>query len=162
MVKVSELKKIRAGWKRAGKKMVFTNGCFDLVHLGHIRYLKQAKSLGDFLVVGLNADASVRRIKGPKRPILPEEERAEILCAFRFVDYVVLFWEDTPEKLIRGLLPDILVKGADWAAGKIVGADLVLKNGGEVRRINFVQGKSTSAVIEEIVKRYRKPRRLKS
>jgi len=154
LVKLSELKKIRAGWKQAGRKMVFTNGCFDLIHPGHIRCLARAKSLGDYLVIGLNSDASVKRIKEKGRPILPERERAEILCAFWFVDYVVLFKEDTPEKLIRALEPEVLVKGADWPTRKIVGADLVLKKGGKVRQIDFVKGKSTSKIIAEIVRRF--------
>lgn len=156
IVKLGELKKIRDQWEKAGKKMVFTNGCFDLIHLGHIRYLKKAKSLGDFLVVGLNSDASVRRLKGKQRPLIPEKERAEILASLWFVDYVILFKEDTPEKLIKELKPDLLVKGADWEKDRIIGADLVLKRGGTVKRIPLVPHHSTSRLIKEIVKRYGK------
>jgi D-glycero-beta-D-manno-heptose 1-phosphate adenylyltransferase len=154
VVKLAELKKLRARWKRAGKKVVFTNGCFDLVHLGHISYLQKAKALGDYLVVGLNTDRSVRKIKGEKRPILPEKERAQILAAFWFVDFVVLFGEDTPLRLIRELVPDVLIKGADWSVDKIVGADVVLAHGGKVKTITLTRGKSTTNVIEEILKRY--------
>jgi D-beta-D-heptose 7-phosphate kinase/D-beta-D-heptose 1-phosphate adenosyltransferase len=154
-MKLSELKKIRARGKRAGRKMVFTNGCFDLIHVGHVRYLQKAKALGDFLVVGLNSDGSVRRLKGAGRPLLPEKERAEILCAFWFVDFVVIFKEDTPERLIRELQPEVLVKGADWTVENIVGADLVLKNGGEVHRIEFVPGRSTSRIITQVLRRRR-------
>ncbi len=151
---LEELKELRNLWRKEGKKLVFTNGCFDLVHIGHIRYLKKAKELGDYLVIGLNTDQSVRRIKGEKRPILPEDERAEILCSFWFVDYVVFFDEDTPEKLIKEIEPDVLVKGADWKLEEIVGADFVLKKGGEVKRIELEQGKSTTAIINEILRRY--------
>jgi len=154
LVKVSELKRLRARWKKAGKKMVFTNGCFDIIHIGHIQYLGQAKSLGDYLVVGLNSDLSVRKIKDKQRPIISEEERAEILCAFWFVDFVVMFDEETPERLINLLEPDILVKGADWPMKKIVGADYVLKKGGKVKQIKFVKGRSTSWIIDEIIRRY--------
>ncbi len=155
LIKLSELKKIRSRWKKARQKMVFTNGCFDLIHVGHVRYLQKAKALGDFLVVGLNRDGSVRRLKGAGRPLLPEKERAEILCAFWFVDFVVMFQEDTPERLIRELQPEVLVKGADWTVENIVGADLVLKNGGEVRRIEFVPGRSSSRILAQILKRRR-------
>jgi len=159
LISVSELKRLRKGWKNIGKKVVFTNGCFDLIHIGHIRYLSCAKCLGDYLVVGLNTDSSVRRIKGRKRPLMPEKERAEILCALWFVDYVVMFDEDTPERLIKEIEPDVLVKGADWGLDKIVGADYVLKKGGEVRRIDFVKGRSTSKLIEKVVRLYCKNKR---
>jgi D-beta-D-heptose 7-phosphate kinase/D-beta-D-heptose 1-phosphate adenosyltransferase len=154
VVKLAELKKLRASWKRRKKMVVFTNGCFDLIHRGHVQYLEQARKLGDLLIVGLNTDASVRKIKGTKRPILLQKERAEILCAFWFVDYVVLFHEDTPLKLIRAIKPDVLIKGADWSLGKIVGADIVLKNRGKVKRIKFSKGCSTSGIIEKIIKNY--------
>jgi len=110
---------------RKKKTIVFTNGCFDIIHAGHVRYLKKAKSLGDFLVVGLNSDSSVKKIKGEKRPIVPQKERAEVLSGLEAVDYVVLFNEPTPTKLIEAVLPDVLVKGADWASHEIVGADVV-------------------------------------
>jgi len=154
IVSLKKLKELRKKWKKQGKKLVFTNGCFDLLHLGHIRYLKKAKSLGDFLVVGLNSDRSVKKIKGEKRPILPEKERAEILASLWFVDYVVLFDEETPERLIRELEPDVLVKGADWKLKEIVGADLVRSRGGVVRRIPLYKGRSTTSVIDEIIRRY--------
>ena len=154
IVSLKKLKELKKKWKKQGKKLVFTNGCFDLLHLGHIRYLKKAKSLGDFLVVGLNSDRSVKKIKGEKRPILPEKERAEILASLWFVDYVVLFDEETPERLIRELEPDVLVKGADWKLKEIVGADLVRSRGGVVRRIPLYKGRSTTSVIDEIIRRY--------
>lgn len=154
VVSLKKLKEFRKKWRRQGKKLVFTNGCFDLLHLGHIRYLKKAKSLGDFLVVGLNSDRSVKKIKGEKRPILPEKERAEILSSLWFVDYVVLFNEETPERLIKELEPDVLVKGADWKLKEIVGADLVRSRGGVVRRIPLYKSRSTTSVIDEIIRRY--------
>ena len=157
VVKLAELKKLRARWRRAGKKVVFTNGCFDLVHLGHVSYLQKARALGDYLVVGLNTDRSVRKIKGEKRPILPEQERAQILAAFWFVDFVVLFGEDTPAKLISELVPDVLIKGADWSVDKIVGADVVLAHGGKVKTIKLTQGKSPTNIIEEVLKLYGQP-----
>ena len=154
VVSLKKLKEFRKKWRKQGKKLVFTNGCFDLLHLGHIRYLKKAKSLGDILVVGLNSDRSVKKIKGEKRPILPEKERAEILSSLWFVDYVVLFNEETPERLIKELEPDVLVKGADWKLKEIVGADLVRSRGGVVRRIPLYKGRSTTSVIDEIIRRY--------
>jgi len=154
VVSLKKLKELREKWKKQGKKLVFTNGCFDLLHLGHIRYLKKAKSLGDFLVVGLNSDRSVKKIKGEKRPILPEKERAEILSSLWFVDYVVLFDEETPERLLRELEPDVLVKGADWKLKEIVGAELVRSRGGMVRRIPLYKNRSTTSVIDEIIRRY--------
>ena len=154
VLSLKKLKELRKKWKRQGKKLVFTNGCFDLLHLGHIRYLKKAKSLGDILVVGLNSDRSVKKIKGEKRPILPEKERAEILSSLWFVDYVVLFNEETPERLIKELEPDVLVKGADWKLKEIVGADLVRSRGGVVRRIPLYKSRSTTSVIDEIIRRY--------
>jgi len=154
VVSLKKLKEFRKKWRKQGKKLVFTNGCFDLLHLGHIRYLKKAKSLGDILVVGLNSDRSVKKIKGEKRPILPEKERAEILSSLWFVDYVVLFNEETPERLIKELEPDVLVKGADWKLKEIVGADLVRSRGGVVRGIPLYKGRSTTSVIDEIIRRY--------
>ncbi len=154
VISLKKLKELRKKWRKQGKKLVFTNGCFDLLHLGHIRYLKKAKSLGDILVVGLNSDRSVKKIKGEKRPILPEKERAEILSSLWFVDYVVLFNEETPERLIKELEPDVLVKGADWKLKEIVGADLVRSRGGVVRRIPLYKSRSTTSVIDEIIRRY--------
>lgn len=153
---LSEVKTIRSKLKAEGKKVVFTNGVFDLIHAGHVDYLSKAKKLGDILFVGLNSDESVKRIKGDKRPILKQEERAFILSKLKPVDFVVLFDEDTPEKLISEIVPDILVKGADWAVEKIVGKDVVEKNGGKVMNIEFVNDQSTSKIIDLILKRYSK------
>ncbi len=136
--------------------MVFTNGCFDLLHAGHIDYLNKAKALGDVLIVGLNSDYSVKRIKGDKRPIIKEDERAEIISNVKPVNYVVFFNEDTPAELIKELVPDILIKGADWKIDEIVGAETVLANGGEVKTIKFVNDQSTSKIIELITSRYSK------
>jgi D-beta-D-heptose 7-phosphate kinase/D-beta-D-heptose 1-phosphate adenosyltransferase len=135
-----------------GRRVVFTNGVFDLLHPGHVRYLQQARDLGDVLVVGLNSDRSVRANKGEGRPITPESERAEILEALRCVDAVVVFDEDTPHDLIAALQPDVLVKGADWAADAIVGRDLVEARGGKVVRIPVEQGHSTTSILDRIRK----------
>ncbi len=137
-----------------GQKVVFTNGCFDLLHVGHVKYLQAARKLGDLLVLGLNTDASIRRLKGPKRPLIGEDERAHILAALDCVDYVVLFDEDTPSDLIRTLRPDILVKGADYTPEGVVGKDLVESWGGRVELIQFVDGKSTTNIIEKILQSY--------
>ena len=140
--------------KGLGKRVVFTNGCFDILHPGHTRYLYSAKKLGDFLVVALNSDHSVHIIKGPKRPILGQQARAELLAALECVDLIVIFDDDNPLKVISDLLPDILVKGGDWAEDEIIGADVVKKNGGEVKRIPFVTGFSTTDIIKTIVDLY--------
>jgi D-glycero-beta-D-manno-heptose 1-phosphate adenylyltransferase len=153
---LSEIKAIRAKLKASNKKVVFTNGVFDLIHSGHVDYLSKAKKLGDVLIVGLNSDDSVKRIKGVKRPILKQEERAYILSNLKPVDYVIFFNEDTPEKLISELVPDVLVKGADWSVEKIVGKDIVEKNSGKVMNIEFVNDQSTSKIIDLIVQRYSK------
>ena len=137
-----------------GQKVVFTNGCFDLLHVGHVKYLQAARKLGDLLVLGLNTDASIRRLKGPKRPLIGEEERAHILAALDCIDYVVLFDEDTPLELIRTLRPDILVKGADYTPEGVVGKELVESWGGRVELIQFVDGKSTTNIIEKILQSY--------
>jgi cytidyltransferase-related domain len=139
---------------RGKKKIVFTNGCFDILHAGHADYLNKAKSLGDILVVGINSDASVRRIKGEKRPILPQQMRAYLLDNLKPVDYVVIFEEDTPLELIKAIKPDVLVKGADWDLERIVGADFVLSYGGRVERIPLSFDISTSKVIERILGLY--------
>ena len=128
------------------KKVVFTNGCFDLVHQGHIDYLSKARDLGDMLVVGLNTDASVRRLKGPRRPINDEHSRALLLASMVFVDYVVLFDEDTPYELIRAVQPDVLVKGSDYKPEDIVGYDIVTAKGGKVETLDFLPGFSTTAI----------------
>jgi D-beta-D-heptose 7-phosphate kinase/D-beta-D-heptose 1-phosphate adenosyltransferase len=150
----NEILRIRQELKKQNKKLVFTNGCFDILHSGHIDYLIKAKQFGDFLIVGLNSDISIRNIKGDNRPILNETERAFILDNLKCVDFVTLFDEDTPEKLINLLIPDILVKGADWALDKIAGRDVVLANGGEVKTIEFVNLQSTSKIINLIIERY--------
>jgi len=150
-----EMKEIRQMLKAQNKEVVFTNGCFDLIHVGHVDYLSKAKALGDVMIVGLNSDSSVMRIKGSKRPILNETERSFIISNLKPVDYVVLFDEDTPKLLIEELLPDILVKGADWDIENIVGKDVVLANGGEVKTIEFVNDQSTSKIIQIIVDRFK-------
>jgi D-glycero-beta-D-manno-heptose 1-phosphate adenylyltransferase len=137
-------------WKAAGQKIVFTNGCFDILHYGHIHYLAQARDLGDRLVIGLNSTASVRRLKGPHRPINDEVTRQTLLAALEFVDAVVEFEQDTPYELIKTVQPDVLVKGGDWRPEQIVGADLVLAGGGEVKSLPFVEGYSTTAIEEKI------------
>jgi rfaE bifunctional protein nucleotidyltransferase chain/domain len=142
------------GLRSAGKHVVFTNGCFDILHIGHVRYLSAARNEGDLLVVGLNSDQSVRLIKGKRRPIVAQDQRLEILASLQVVDYVTLFDEPDPIKLIQILKPTILVKGADWSADEIIGADFVKSRGGRVVRVSLVQGASTSSVIERIVKRF--------
>lgn len=142
------------GEKAKGKKVVFTNGCFDLLHAGHVKYLQMARSLGDFLVLGLNSDTSVRRLKGEKRPLIGEAERAHILAALDCVDYLVIFDEDTPLRLIEALKPDILAKGGDYTPDRVVGKDVVESSGGRVELIEFVDGKSTTGIIEKILKNY--------
>jgi D-beta-D-heptose 7-phosphate kinase/D-beta-D-heptose 1-phosphate adenosyltransferase len=143
---VAAVERLRA----AGKTVVFTNGVFDLLHVGHLRYLQHARSLGDALIVGLNSDRSVRTNKGAGRPITPEAERTEILSALACVDGVVVFDEDTPHDIIAALQPDVLVKGADWAADAIVGSDVVEARGGRVVRVPWEVGHSTSALVERI------------
>jgi len=138
--------------KDSGKKIVFTNGCFDIIHPGHTKYLQSAKSLGDVLILGLNSDDSVRRLKGSERPLNCEEDRAEVLLALESVDHVVVFTEDTPCNLISRIKPDVLAKGGDYKKEDIVGADVVEENGGEVVVIPFVPGKSTTSLIEKIRK----------
>jgi D-beta-D-heptose 7-phosphate kinase/D-beta-D-heptose 1-phosphate adenosyltransferase len=142
------------GLKAKGKRVIFTNGCFDLFHIGHLRYLEKAKALGDILIVGVNSDASVQRLKGPKRPVLPLEERMELLSGLECVDYVVSFDEPTPLKLITVLKPNILVKGGDWSKETIVGKEVVERLGGEVVALPFIEGNSTSHLIEAILERY--------
>ena len=136
--------------RAAGRRVVFTNGVFDLLHPGHVRYLRQARALGDVLVIAINADASVRRNKGPERPITPEHERAEVLAALDFVDAVTVFDEDTPLAIITAVQPDVLVKGADWAHDAIVGRDVVEARGGRVVRVAVEQGHSTTSIVGRI------------
>lgn len=137
-------------WKAEGDRIVFTNGCFDILHYGHLYYLAQARDLGDRLVIGLNDAHSVRRLKGPHRPIHDEATRQYLLAGLQFVDAVVAFGEDTPLRLIEWILPDILVKGGDWQPSDIVGSDIVLKNGGQVLSLDFVKGYSTTAIEHKI------------
>jgi D-beta-D-heptose 7-phosphate kinase/D-beta-D-heptose 1-phosphate adenosyltransferase len=141
--------------KARGRKVVFTNGCFDLLHVGHVKYLQKARTLGDLLVLGLNSDASIRRLKGEKRPLIDQEERAHILAALDCIDYLVIFDEDTPLELITALRPDILVKGGDYQAEDVVGKDIVESYGGRVELISFVDGKSTTNIIDKILEQYR-------
>jgi rfaE bifunctional protein nucleotidyltransferase chain/domain len=136
--------------RRTGKKIVFTNGVFDLVHPGHVRYLKDARALGDALIVGVNSDRSVQANKGPERPINPERERAEVLAALEYVDAVVIFDEETPHAIVSRILPDILVKGSDWGPDNIVGRDIVEAFGGKVVRIELTAGFSTTNIIGRI------------
>jgi D-beta-D-heptose 7-phosphate kinase/D-beta-D-heptose 1-phosphate adenosyltransferase len=150
-----EIKQIRTQLKSDGKKVVFTNGVFDLIHAGHVDYLVKAKQLGDVLILALNTDSSVKRIKGNKRPILKQDERAFIVSNLKPVDYVTFFEDDTPAEIISDLIPDVLVKGADWAMDKIVGREIVESNGGEVKTIEFVNQQSTSNVINIIKERYK-------
>jgi len=151
-----DLRRIVEDLKMKGNRVVFTNGCFDLLHVGHIRYLEGARSLGDILVVGVNSDRSVRNLKGPNRPILPEEERAEILSGLESVNYITIFDEPTPLELISFLQPHILVKGGDWTKETTVGKEVVERSGGEVVILPFIEGSSTSNLIESILKRYEK------
>lgn len=137
-------------WRSAGDRIVFTNGCFDILHYGHAYYLAQARDLGDRLIVGLNSADSVRRLKGPHRPIHDEATRRYLLAGLQFVDAVVTFPEDTPLQLIEWIVPDVLVKGGDWAPEDIVGSEVVLQNGGQVCSLDFVEGYSTSAIEQKI------------
>lgn len=141
----TRLKEIISELKNQGRKVIFTNGCFDIIHIGHVRYLKEAKKLGDILVIGLNTDSSVSRLK-TARPVIPQDQRAEVLSALEMVDYITLFDEDKPYELIKEIKPDILVKGADWDIKDVVGADIVK----DVQTISFVEGVSTSEIIRKI------------
>jgi D-beta-D-heptose 7-phosphate kinase/D-beta-D-heptose 1-phosphate adenosyltransferase len=146
-------------WRREqakeGRKVVFTNGCFDVLHRGHVELLRRARREGDALVVGINSDDSVRRLKGPGRPLVPETDRAEILAALEMVDRVVIFREDTPGRIIDALVPDVLVKGGDYAMNEIVGRDAVERAGGKVVRVRLVPGRSTRGIIDTVLERYR-------
>jgi rfaE bifunctional protein nucleotidyltransferase chain/domain len=148
---LEDLKREREDLGSSGKKIVFTNGCFDILHPGHARYLYEARLLGDYLIVAVNSDRSVRVLKGPGRPVLREQARAELLAAFGFVDAVVIFDEETPLRVIQELMPDVLVQGADWPEKEIVGADVVKGAGGEVKQVPIVEGFSTSAIIRGVL-----------
>lgn len=145
-----QLKDLAASWKAEGKKIVFTNGCFDLLHAGHIAYLSEAADLGDKLIVGLNSDQSVSCIKGPQRPVNNETTRSTVLASMFFIDAVVTFGEDTPLELIKTVLPDILVKGGDYKVDNIVGAKETIANGGRVEVLSFLPGYSSTSIIEKI------------
>lgn len=149
----AELVRERERMRREGKRVVFTNGCFDLLHPGHVRYLAQARSLGDVLIVALNGDRSVRALKGEGRPVLSEGERAEVMAALEAVDYITVFDEETPRELIAALLPDVLVKGGDWSTDRIVGREEVEAAGGKVLSLPYVEGSSTTDIIERILAR---------
>ncbi|MBZ5499188.1 MAG: D-glycero-beta-D-manno-heptose 1-phosphate adenylyltransferase [Acidobacteriia bacterium] len=151
---LDEVVQIRKRLRREGKKIVFTNGCFDLLHAGHVRYLNQARSLGDVLVVGLNSDDSVRALKGEGRPLVPEGERAEVLAALACIDYIFIFDDHTPGRVIDAIVPDVLVKGADWGVSEIVGRETVENAGGTVHSIPLVEGTSTTAIIRKILSRF--------
>ncbi len=156
---LEEVVRLRARFRDLGKKLVFTNGCFDILHIGHVRYLNKARSLGDALVVGINSDRSVQKIKGDSRPIVPELERAEVLAALACVDFVFIFDDATPKRVIDAIVPDVLVKGADWGISEIVGRDTVEKAGGVVLNVPLVEGSSTSEIIQKVLERFSMDRR---
>lgn len=154
IVEIKEIKILSEKFRKNNQKIVFTNGVFDILHRGHIEYLKKAKNLGDILIVGINSDDSVKKIKGNKRPIVQQEDRAYLLSNISFVDYVCIFNEETPLNLISEIIPDVLVKGADWDKNNIVGKDIVESHGGKVETIEFIPQRSTSDIIDIIIKRY--------
>jgi D-glycero-beta-D-manno-heptose 1-phosphate adenylyltransferase len=147
---LEDLKVIAAEARDCGKSVVFTNGCFDLLHRGHVHLLREAKACGDLLIAGVNSDKSVKQIKGPRRPVLPQSDRSELLAAMEMVDYVVLFDEPDPYELVSAIRPDVLVKGGDWSSEKIIGAGLVKESGGRVVVIPYIKGFSTTEIIERI------------
>ncbi len=154
---IAEAKLVVEEQKKNGKRIVFTNGCFDILHPGHVRYLEEARKLGDFLIVGLNSDESVRKIKGAKRPLIGELARAEVLAGLASVDMIVIFDKETPLELIMSLRPDVLVKGGDWQVDQIVGGREVKSWGGEVVSIRYQEGYSTTGIIERIISVYCNP-----
>jgi len=156
LLKKDDLVQTAAKLQKAGKCIVFTNGCFDILHVGHVRYLTAAKSEGDILVVGLNSDRSVKSIKGEKRPIVSQNQRAEVLAGLSCVDYITFFDDPDPLKLIQALGPDVLVKGDDWPENRIIGADFVKSKGGRVVRVPLVPGASTSKIIKQIIDSFSK------
>ena len=147
---IEDFLKIRKDIKNKNKTLVFTNGCIDIIHRGHIEYLNEARSLGDYLIVGLNSDSSVNKLKGDNRPINNQNDRSAVLDNLKSVDYVVIFFEDTPYELIKKIIPDILVKGGDWKENYIVGADIVIGNGGIVKSLKYIQNYSTTALLKKI------------
>ena len=152
--KLSSLKRIAVALKKKGRKIVFTNGCFDILHYGHVMYLEKARRTGDCLIVGINSDLSVKRIKGPHRPVVNEFDRARVLAGLESVDFVAIFNEETPLKLIQALKPDLLIKGSDWKNKGIVGSDFVKTYGGKVLTIKLAKGRSTTNLIKKIAKTY--------
>jgi rfaE bifunctional protein nucleotidyltransferase chain/domain len=155
---LDEIVQLRPGFKKLGKKLVFTNGCFDILHIGHVRYLNQARALGDALIVAINSDRSVQALKGESRPIIPESERAEVIAALSCVDYVFIFDDLTPKRIIDAIVPDILVKGADWSIAEIVGRDTVENAGGVVLNVPLSAGSSTTEIINKVMERFGKNR----
>jgi rfaE bifunctional protein nucleotidyltransferase chain/domain len=153
---LNEIVQLRSRLRKSGKKLVFTNGCFDILHVGHVRYLNYARSLGDLLVVGINSDRSVREIKGESRPIVHERERSEILAALAAVDFIFIFDDPTPKRVIDAIVPDVLVKGADWNIADIVGRETVENAGGIVINIPLVEGASTTDIIKKVLERFGK------
>jgi D-glycero-beta-D-manno-heptose 1-phosphate adenylyltransferase len=153
---LQEIIPLRARMREDGKKLVFTNGCFDILHIGHVRYLNQARAMGDALIVGINSDHSVREIKGPSRPIVSEEERAEVVASLACVDYTFIFDDPTPKGIVEAIVPDVLVKGADWDISRIVGRDTVEGAGGMVLNIPVVEGSSTTEIIQRVIERFAK------
>ena len=154
ILKVETLKRKIVQWRKEGKVIAWTNGCFDILHLGHVSYLQTAHKKNRILIVGLNSDASIKKIKGSKRPIVPQEERAGVLAALACVDYITIFDEETPQKVIEYLKPDILIKGADWKGKGVAGSDVVEANGGKVEYIDFIVPCSSTNIIETILKRF--------
>jgi len=152
---VNLIRKVRA-LKQQGCRIVFTNGCFDILHFGHVKYLQEAKAKGDYLVVAVNSDSSIKKIKAKNRPVIGQSDRLKTIAALASVDFAVLFNEDNPLKLIKALKPDVLIKGADWSKEKIAGADFVESYGGKAVTVNLVKGRSTSAIIEKIIRDFRK------
>ena len=153
---LSSLKRKVAQLKHNGKRIVFTNGCFDILHYGHTKYLQDAKAKGDYLVVAINSDSSIKKIKAKNRPVIGQADRLKVVAALGCVDFVVMFKEDNPLKVIKALKPDILIKGSDWSKKGIVGADFVESYGGKVQTINLIKGRSTSAIIEKIIREFKK------
>jgi D-beta-D-heptose 7-phosphate kinase/D-beta-D-heptose 1-phosphate adenosyltransferase len=151
---IAELKKIVARLKSRGKRIIFTNGCFDLLHYGHVKYLEEARKKGDILIVGVNSDSSIKRIKGNKRPLVKQTDRISTLAALESVDYAVIFNEETPLRLIEQLAPDLLVKGSDWDKSNIVGADSVIARGGKVVTVRLLKGRSTTGLIKKIAETF--------
>jgi len=153
---INELAKIRNELKLQNKKVVFTNGVFDILHAGHVDYLTKTKAKGDILIVAVNSDSSVKKIKGELRPIVPQDERAFIISSLKPVDYVVIFNEETPYEIIKKIIPDVLVKGSDWPVENIVGRDIVEANGGKVETIEFINDRSTTNIIKTVLERFKK------